>query len=412
VLLRNLTTFSSFSNPAFRLYFANNLVSQAAVNMLMMARSLLVYRLTGSAALLGIASVTNFLPLVVLSPLGGALADRLKKKYVVLAGQLSSVIMALLIAVPLSAGYLEGGNRASWWILIASFVLDGVGIGLTGPSYQAIVREIVKAEEVMNAVALNSLGQSILRVVTPLAAGLVISALGFATVFYIAAGLFLAGNIFIAMIPLAKLESSVVPGQRRSWADIKLGMTYARGEPALMIVLVFLLAAVGLSMPFGMLMPVFADDILKVGATGMGIIGSVSGIGAMLVSVVLASLPNKKRGAILLAGTLLGGITIAAFSWSTVWIVSLVLVFFIGISDTVRMTLGNTLLLYYADRAYWGRVMSLQSMCFGISSLGVVGASLLAQEVGVRWAIGAFAAVLVLVTLSASILTPRLRRLD
>jgi MFS family permease len=132
----------------------------------------------------------------------------------------------------------------------------------------------------------------------------------------------------------------------------------------------------------------------------------------MLVSVVLASLPNKKRGAILLAGTLLGGITIAAFSWSTVWIVSLVLVFFIGISDTVRMTLGNTQLLYYADRAYWGRVMSLQSMCFGISSLGVVGASLLAQEVGVRWAIGAFAAVLVLVTLSASILTPRLRRLD
>ncbi len=412
MLLRNLTTFSSLSHPAFRLYFANNVVSQAAGNMLMMARSLLVYRLTGSAALLGIASVTNFLPLVVLSPLGGALADRLNKKYVVLAGQLSSVVMTLLIAVPLSLGYLQTGHPASWWLLIASFVLDGIGIGLTGPSYQAVVREIVRADQVMNAVALNSVGMNILRVVAPLVTGLVISAFGFATVFYIAAGLLLAGNVLIMMIRLPNPEASGLPGQRRSWTDIRLGIVYVRGEPALMVVLLFLLAAVFLSMPYGMLMPVFADDVLKMGAKGMGYLLSVSGIGAMIVSVVLASAPNKKRGVILLAGTLLLGVALAAFSFSTVWYASLVLVFFVGLGDTVRMTVGNTLLLYYADRAFWGRVMSLQSMCFGISSLGVVLASLLAQRLGVQLAIGGFAIALVLVTMAVSVLSPRLRKLD
>jgi MFS family permease len=412
VLLRNLSTFSSLSNPGFRLYFANNIVSQAGVNMLMMARSLLVYRLTGSAALLGIASVTNFLPLVVLSPLGGALADRLRKKYVVLAGGMSSVLMALLVAVPLSLGYLQGANHASWWILIGSFVLDGIAIGLTGPSYQAIVREIVRSEQVMNAVALNSLGMNILRVVAPLATGFIISSFGFAAVFYVAAGLFLAGNLFIVAIRPAPLETSVLPGHRRSWTDIKLGIAYVRGEPALMVVLIFLFAAVFLSMPYGMLMPVFADDVLKRGATGMGELLSASGVGAMLVSVVLASMPNRKRGAFLLAGTMLLGIALTAFSLSTAWYVSLVLIFFVGLGDTVRMTVGNTLLLYYSDHLYWGRVVSLQSMCFGISSLGVVLASLLAQELGVQRAIGGFAVVLMLVAVSAFILSPRLRGLD
>jgi MFS family permease len=346
VFLRSLTTFNSLSNPAFRLYFANNVVSQAAGNMLMMARSLLVYRLTGSAALLGVSSVTNFLPLVVLSPLGGAMADRLNKKYVVLAGQLSAVAMTLLIAVPLSLGYLEADHPTSWWLLIASFVLDGIGIGLTGPSYQAIVREIVRADQVMNAVALNSLGMNVLRVVAPLVTGFVISALGFAMVFYIAGGLLLAGTVLIALIPLAKPEPSILPGQRRSWTDIKLGLAYVRGEPVLVAVLIFLLAAVFLSMPYGMLMPVFADDVLNVGATGMGYLLSVSGIGAMIISVILASAPDKKRGAILLAGTLLMGVALAAFSASTVWWASLTLVFFVGLGDTVRNTVGNALLLY------------------------------------------------------------------
>jgi len=412
VFLHNLRTFRSLSNPSFRLYFANNLVGQGAVNMLWMARSLLVYRLTGSAALLGIASVTNFVPLIFLSPLGGVLADRLKKKYVVLAGQVSSVLMALLVAVPLSLGYLQPGDKASWWVLIASYVLDGMAMGLTGPSYQALIREIVTAEQVMNGVALNSLGMNVLRFIAPLVAGFVINAWGFASVFYIAAGLFLAGNVFIVLIPAAKLETPLVAAQMRSWADIRKGFAYVQTDRTLAVLLVFMFVGVFLSMPYGSLMPIFADDVLKVGASGLGILLSVSGIGATLVSVVLASIPNKRRGIILLAGSVLLGVTLTAFSFSTLWYASLVFIFFVGLGDTTRMTVGNALLLYYSDHAYWGRVMSLQAMAFGISSLGVVIAALLAQEIGAQWAIGGLALLLVAISASAFAFLPRLRKLE
>ena len=412
MLVRNLRTFSSLSNPSFRLYFVNNLLGQASVNMLAMARSLLVYRLTGSAALLGIASVINFMPLIFLSPLGGVLADRLKKKHVVLVGQLSSVAMALLLAIPLLTGYLQSGNQISWWVVIASYVLDGMAMGLTGPSYQAIIREIVTAEQVMNAVALNSLGQNIVRFVAPLAAGFIINEWGFAAVFGIAAVLFLSGTAFIAMIPPAPPEARVTPGQRRSWTDIKLGFAYVRGEPTLLAVLAFMFVAVFLSMPYGSLMPIFADDILKVGAPGLGVIISVSGIGATFVSVALASMPNKKRGIILLAGSILLGISLIAFSFSTTWYLSLVLIFFVGLADTTRMTVGNALLLFYSEHAYWGRVMSLQAMTFGLSSLGIILAALVAQKLGAQWAIGGMAVMLSAVSIAAIIFLPRLRKMQ
>ena len=366
--------------------------------MLGMARSLLVYRLTGSVALLGIASVTNFLPLIFLSPLGGALADRLQKKYVVLAGQLSSIVMALLVAIPLSTGYLSPENHASWWVLIASYVLDGIGIGLTGPSYQAIVREIVTADHVMNAVALNSLGQNVIRFAAPLATGFLISSLGFTEVLFVVAGLFLLGNVFILLIPAASLEYQGEVGKRRSWSEIQRGLSYVRSRPDLAIVLGFLFLAVLLSMPYGSLMPVFADDVLKVGERGMGILISVSGVGAMLVSLMLASMSNRRRGAVMLAGSLLLGLTLVVFSFSKSWYLSLFMIFFIGMGDTVRMTVGNALLLYYSDHEYWGRVMSIGAASFGLSSLGVVLASFVAQKVGVSWAVGGLAAMLCVVT--------------
>jgi MFS family permease len=193
---------------------------------------------------------------------------------------------------------------------------------------------------------------------------------------------------------------------------IKEGFTYVRREPTLMAILAFLFVVVLLSMPYGVLMPVFSDDILNVGATGMGILLSVSGAGATLISLVLASLPNKKRGLLLLAGAVLLGAALIGFSFSAVWYASLVLIFFVGLGDAVRMTVGNTLLLYYSDHTHWGRVMSVQTMQWGLSSLGAVFAGVLAQAVGVQWAIGGFAIVLVVVAVSTAVFVPRLRRLD
>jgi len=377
-----------------------------------MARSLLVYRLTDSALWLGLSMVINFLPVIFLSPIGGMLADRFKKKYVILVGQSFQILMALILAVPLSLGYLEAGHPASWWILGVSFLLDGIGMGLTSPSYQAIVREIVEADKVMNAVALGSLAMNILRFLTPLATGFIISGLGFAIVFYIMAVLYVFGVIVIGFLPAVAPQVLPRMGRARSITEIKGGFTYILSQPTLLIVLVFFTVAMMLSMPYGALLPIFSEDILKVGDTGYGMLISASGLGAMLVSIIIASMPNKKRGLMMLGGAFLLGVTLAGFAFSTTWILSLALFFLVGLGDTLRNTVTNALLLFYSENAYWGRVMSIQMMIFGTSSLVVLGASFAAEKMNVQWVIGGLAAILTVFSVAMFIFVPRLRRLQ
>jgi MFS family permease len=165
-------------------------------------------------------------------------------------------------------------------------------------------------------------------------------------------------------------------------------------------------------MPYILLMPIFADDILKVGATGMGVLLSVSGIGAIAGSLTLASLPNKKRGTMLLVSSLILGLALVGFSLSSSWYLSLALIVFVGLGQTGRMTLGNTLLQYYTEDEYRGRVMSVYLMEFGLMSFGVFAAGLIAEAMGVQWAVGGFAIVLVFLSILALAFVPRLRKLD
>ncbi len=376
------------------------------------ARSLLVYRLTDSALWLGLSMVINFLPVIFLSPIGGMLADRFKKKYVIMVGQTLQIFMALILAVPLALGYLEAGHPSSWWILGVCFLLDGIGMGLTGPSYQAIVREIVEADKVMNAVALGSLAMNILRFLAPLATGFIISGFGFATVFYIMAVLYVIGVIVIGFLPAVAPQVLPRIGRARSISEIKGGFSYILSQPTLLTILIFFTIAMMLSMPYGALLPIFSDDILKVGDAGYGMLISASGLGAMLVSVIIASMPNKHRGLMMLGGAIFLGIVLAGFAFSTAWILSLALFFLVGLFDTLRNTVTNALLLYYTDNAYWGRVMSVQMMIFGTSSLIVLAASFAAEKMNVQWVIGSLAAVLTVFSLAMFVFVPRLRRLQ
>ena len=159
-------------------------------------------------------------------------------------------------------------------------------------------------------------------------------------------------------------------------------------------------------------------DIYGVGAKGMGILISVSGIGAMAGSIFLASLPNKKRGLMFILGSLILGLSLVGFSFSSYWFpayawpVALVFIVFVGIGQTARMTLGNTLLQYYVQDEYRGRVMSLYMMEFGLTSFGVFFAGILTDIVGVRWSVGGLAIALVVLSIYMLIFMPRLRNLD
>jgi MFS family permease len=409
ISLRGLRTFDSFSNPIFRLYFLGMAGQWASMNIQMVARSLLIYRISSSGAILGISALASAIPTLLFSLLGGAIADRVQKKYVLLFSQLGSALVSLGIALCLTLGYLGPQRPGSWWILMVSAAFQGTIMGFMMPSRQAIIAEIVGGEHVMNAVSLNNLGMNTFQIVAPGLAGFIIDAFDFDVIYYTATGLYLMATVCMVLMP--RTTSQGLHGSS-ALTDILNGLRYIGHERTILLVLISILLGTLCRMPFMQLMPMFTEDILKVGATGMGLLMSVSGVGAIIGSLVLASLPNRKRGVIMVLSGLTLGLALAGFSFSHWWYFSLVLVAFVGLGQAGNMTTGNTLIQYYSEPDYRGRVMSFMMMGMGFSNLGTFVAGVMTEAVGVQWSVGGLAIILALASVIMLTVTPRLRELD
>ena len=368
-----------------------------------------MYRLTGSPALLGTMALISAFPMIFVSLFGGAIADRIPKKRVVIAGLIGSAIVSLGIAAALSSGYISQENPGSWLVLIAGMLCMGSLMGFMMPALQAIIAEIVDREQLMNAVAFNTMGMNILTAVAPYIAGTLIDSFNFDAVYYAMTGLYICGAFFIFSIPGGRQptgEGGNILG------EIRKGFQYIRRNSMIMIVLLFSLVATALAMPYVQLLPIYVDDILKVSATKMGVLMSVAGAGAFVGSITLTALPNKKRGLLLLGSGLIAGTALVIFSFSTIWGLSLGIMVFIGLGQTLRMTIGSTLLQSYADAEYRGRVMSIFSMQWGLMSVITFFAGILAEVVPIQWILGSLAMFLIVLSILAIIFIPSIRKLD
>ncbi|MFC1950906.1 MFS transporter [Chloroflexota bacterium] len=406
--LFNLTTFNSFKNPVFRLYYVAMLTQRTARNMRIITRSYLIYHLTGSTTLLGSLALAFAIPMVITSLFGGAIADRVQKKSILVISQAASAATSLVIALSLTMGYLT--SDSAWWILMATTALGGAFSGFMMPARQAIVPEIVGTQNISNAIALDSLSTNSLRLFAPALAGFLIDAYGFHVVYYSVTALSIISTILVAFMPLT---GKVIKGGKNVLANIKEGLRYVGRKKDILFILAFVLLAMLLTRPIQTLMPVFVDeDHLNVSAIGMGILMGVSGAGAIVGSIIIASLPNKNRGLLLLAGGLIVGAALIGFSFSSYWYLSIALMAIMGLGQTIRMALGNTLVQYYVDDEYRGRVMSLYTMEFAFSSLGTFVAGALSDIVDAKWVVSSFAVILILITISVAVFVPRVRRLD
>ena len=412
--IRNLRTFSSLKNGQFRLYYGAMLGQMAAMNMQMIVRSLLIFRITGSAADLGILALANASPMLALSLFGGVLADRVAKKQVLISGQAVSGILTLAVAICLTVGIL---TEETWWILLVAAFGQGIVMALMMPARQAMIFDIVGSSQLMNAVALNTLGMNTLRLLAPAASGFLIAyfggnmdgIVGFDAVYYVMTVFYVVAVIFI--IPMKETGYTSLKG-KGAIGDIRDALIYVRNSPTLLLILVVTFVTVLFSMPYMMLLPVVTEDVLDVGATGLGILVSVSGVGAMAGSLVIASLPSKRRGLLLLLGSLLLAVALIIFSFSTNWYLSLIVIVFVGLGQTTRMTLGNTLLQDYVEDEFRGRVMALYMMEFGLTSFAVFLCGLVAEQVGISWALGSFAIILVVCTVYMIAFVPKMRNMQ
>ncbi len=404
---RGISTFDSFKSSAYRMFFFGMFGMWSSFSLEMVARTYLLYDITGSAAKLGIMSLANAVPVIVLSLLGGAVADRLSKKRLIVVSQVAMAVVSLAVAVAINTGYLSREHPESWWVLVTGTFFMGIVMAIAMPSRQAIIPTLVPQNKVMNAIALTTLGMSAFQLIGPVLAGFIIKSYGYAAVYYVMTALNVSGIFFNACLP----DTPVASLHRRSvFANVVDGFRYIGKHSTMLLILALFVCSIILAMPYQMLMPIFAKDILKVGVQGQGIMMSMSGFGAVAAAIILASLPSRRRGITLLVANLVLGAALVVFALSVSWPLSICMMFVAGMGQIGNNTAGAALLQANTEPAYLGRVMSIMSMSFGLSSLGAFAAGLLAADIGAPKAIGGLAVVLVILSLFMLLFSSRIRK--
>ncbi len=393
----------AFRHRDYRLFFAGQLTSLVGTWMQTVAQSWLVYRLTGSAALLGLVGFVSQVPIFLLAPVAGAVADGYPRRKVLLAIQASS----MLLAFPLAALTLM--NRIQVWHVIVLSILLGIVNAFDIPVRQSFVAEMVGREDLINAIALNSSMMNASRIVGPAVAGIVVAAFGEGWCFLINGVSYLAVIVCLLFIQ----SGNRAPRERRGshMEAVIEGFRFVIHTRPVRALLILLGLVSVMGMPYSVLMPIFADDILHGGARGLGLLMGASGIGALLGAVTLAGRQGTRglgRWVMLACGGF--GASLILFAVSRVFWISALLLIPAGFSMMVQMASSNTLIQSMVPDRLRGRVMAVYSMMFiGMSPFGALLAGLLATRAGAPLTVAAGGAVCIAGALVFRSQLPRIR---
>jgi MFS family permease len=387
----------------FRLFFSGQAISLIGTWMQTVAESWLVFRLTGSEALLGFVGFAGQIPVFLLAPFGGALADRRDRRWTLVATQSAAMVLAMSLAL------LTLSGRIRVWEVFALGALLGVVNAFDIPTRQSFFVEIVGREDLLNAIALNSSMFNAARVVGPAVAGILVASIGEGWCFFVNAVSYVAvicGLVAMRRAPV-KRETEGPSTFRRIAEGFRFS---ARTAPVRTLLL--LLAAISFAgSPYAVLMPVFAEKILHQGARGLGILMAASGVGALLGSVALAMRRQLRGlGSWVASASIAVGVALALFSMSRTFWVSVVLLVPVGFAFMVALGASNTLIQAMVPDALRGRVMAVYSMMFmGMAPFGALLAGALASRIGAPSTVAAGGAVCSLSGVVFRILLPGLR---
>jgi MFS family permease len=361
----------------YRLFFGGQTISLIGTWMQRIAMGWLVYRLTDSAFLLGIVGFAGQIPGFLVGPFAGVIADRVNRHRMLITAQVTAMIQASILAFLVLTGAIEV------WHLVALSVLLGIIMGFDIPARQSFLIQMVEnKEDLGNAIALNSSMFNLARLVGPSVAGILIAAVGEGICFALNAISYLA--VITALLAMKVTPIKTERKENHIWRGLKEGFSYAFGfAPMKAIILLFGLVSL-MGMPYQVLMPIFAKDILHGGAHTLGFLMGATGVGALFGAVYLASRKSVlglERTIAVAAGVF--GVGLVAFSMSRVLSLSLFLVLLVGLGMMVQMASSNTVLQTIVDDDKRGRVMSLFAMSFmGMAPLGSLLAGSLASKIG------------------------------
>ena len=406
--------FASLAHRDFRYLWLGNLAAMFAMQMQQVARGWLIFDLTGSAVDLALVLLSFMGPFLLLSLVGGVMADRLRKKWVMVIAQGFNAVATAILATMIVT------DHASLPVFIYFGIFNGTILAFSMPARQAIIPEIVGEKGLFNAMALSTASMNLSRILGPVLAGLVIgwvaagdqsSTFGVGIVFFIIAAFYL-----VSVITLAALRHegrSMMTGRHSVAGDMREAVTYIRKSPLLLGLLAMTFIPIVFGMPIQLLLPVYNTDVLGGGPSSLGWLFGGMGVGALIGSLILAGMGDvRHKGYILLGSCLVWALFMALFAMSTSLAVALPLMAFIGVASTAFMAMNWTLTQLLVAPEMRGRIMSIVMMSFGLMPIGVFPMAFIADAVGIDTALLLAAAALAVATVAVSILVPTIRRID
>ncbi len=367
---------ASLRHRNFRLFISGQMISLIGTWMQSIAQSWLVYRLTHSSALLGLVVFAGQIPVLLLATIGGTVADRRSRHRIVIATQITSMVLAFILA-----GLTLSGLIQVWQIFALSIAL-GIVNAFDIPARQSFIVQMVGRDDLTNAIALNSSVFNGARIVGPAIAGILVAAIGEGWCFFANGASYIAviiGLLLMDIRPVRRLKPA-----SSALAHVAEGFHFVWKSRPIRALLLLLGVTSLTAMPFTVLMPIFADQILHGGARGLGILMGLSGVGALTGALFLAARPSLRGLGRVIAGSSLGfGTSLILFGISKVFWLSGLLLVGVGFFMLSQMASSNSLIQAMSPDHLRGRVMAVYSMMFmGMAPFGALFAGFLAQRIG------------------------------
>ncbi|MEI7744661.1 MAG: MFS transporter [Chloroflexota bacterium] len=397
----------ALASPLFRRFLVGAMAASVGGFMQSTAQGWLVLGLTNSAEALGVISALQILPILLLSAVAGVLADRIDWRRLLASTQLGSAGVAVVLAILATTGVIQ------FWQVAVLAIMAGTATAIQNPAYQAIVPNLVEREVIGSAVALNSAQFNLSRILGPSIAGAAIAAGGLGLAFW--------GNALALCAVTWVFWGLRVPGARATaraqasmWSNMLDGVRYVRSR-RIVAVLVLLAAVPALFLlNYLMLLPVFARDVLQIGAPGLGLLSAGIGIGALTGALGLATLrPSGGSGRSLIVALVVGSLAEVVFAASRFVPLSIAALAVLGGCQVIYYATTNTLLQVLVPGRLRGRVMSLYILSsWGLIPFGNLLAGVVAERATPTLALAGGSLLTLLAAVGVALLVPELRRLE
>src|SRR5438128_1506845 len=361
----------------FGLFWCGSFLSSIGFWVQSVGQSWQVLQLTNSALLLGLVSFVALLPNIVLSLFGGVIADRVNRRPLLIGTQIVFLSTATLL------GILTTLHSIAVWQIMLMALINGTVNTVGIPAWQAFIGDLLPSEELKQGIALNSLQFNLSRVIGPALGGISIGIFGIAGSYYLNAISYLAVIIPLSLIRPARRQ--YISQQQGIWQDLREGLNYARKRPSLQVLLLLQFLIAFLVFPYAILLPIFSRDIFPLGAPGLGLLNSASGVGALLGAVLLVLLSQRLEPGRLLLVILcvLGGFASLAFALVNTLGIALVILIALGACTVMSSISTNTALQLLTPEKMRGRVLSIWVMtALGLAPFGNLLAGWVAQSLG------------------------------